>query len=79
MKSSNEQRPVNEFVVVDPEIMDGLPTLKGTRIPVYLILEMIEDGNSLEDVRKEYPFLTREQIRAAIHYAAERVSHAESI
>ena len=78
MSTTAKQNSNNELIVIDPEIMDGLPTLKGTRLPIYVILEMIEDGYSFEDIQKEYPFLTRDQIRAAIHYAAERVSAAES-
>ncbi len=57
----------SEHIVSDPEIMDGLPILKGTRIPVYIVLEMLEEGFSFDDILKEYPFLTKDQIRAAIH------------
>ncbi len=58
-----------------PEVMDGLPVIAGTRIPVYLILEMIETGMSLDEIRKEYPHLAMDQIRAAVAYARELVSH----
>jgi len=61
----------NDQIVVDPEVMDGVPTIKGTRIPVYVVLEMLEEGLSFEDILREYPSLTREKIKAAIHYAAE--------
>ena len=78
MNNPTEQGQVNNFVVVDPEIMDGLPTIRGTRIPVYVILEMIESGCSFGEIKREYPFLTEGQIRSAVHYAVERVSLAES-
>lgn len=66
-----------EYIVTDRDIMDGIPTLRGTRLPVYIVLEMIEEGFSFDDIRKDYPFLTLAQIRAAVHFAAERVSTAE--
>jgi uncharacterized protein (DUF433 family) len=62
-------------VECNPEIMDGLPVLAGTRIPVYLILEMVEEGMTLQDILHEYPHLTIDQIRAAITHARELVSH----
>jgi len=58
---------------VNPEVMDGLPVIAGTRIPVYLILEMLESGLSLDAIREEYPHLTLDQLRAAVSYARELV------
>ena len=78
MASARKHTDEDGFVVVDPEIMDGLPTLRGTRVPVYVILELIEEGHSFEDILLEYPFLTRDQIRAAVHYAAERVAASQA-
>ncbi len=63
-----------EFITIDQEIMDGLPVLRGTRFPVYIIIEMLEEGSSFEDIKHEYPFLTTEQIKSAIHYAAQLVA-----
>jgi uncharacterized protein (DUF433 family) len=74
MSSSSKHISENDFIVVDPEIMDGLPTIGGTRIPVYIILEMIESGCSFGEIQREYPFLEEYQIRAAVHFAVERVS-----
>lgn len=59
----------------NPEVMDGLPVIAGTRVPVYLILEMLESGLSLDAILKEYPHLTIEQLRAAVGYARELVQH----
>ncbi|MBI3194717.1 MAG: DUF433 domain-containing protein [Ignavibacteriae bacterium] len=61
-------------IIIDPEIMDGLPILQGTRFPVYIIIEMLEEGSSFEDIKQEYPFLSNEQIKSAIHYAAQLVA-----
>ncbi len=59
-----------ERIVVNPKIMGGKPVIKGTRIPVYFILELIANGWSIDDILKEYPHLTREDVLAAIRYAA---------
>jgi len=58
-------------IVVDPRIMGGKPVIRGTRIPVYLILELIASGWTIDKILKEYPHLTREDIQAAIMYAAK--------
>lgn len=58
-------------IVIDPRIMDGKPVIKSTRIPVYLILELIANGWTVDDILKEYPHLTREDVLAAVKYAAK--------
>lgn len=59
-------------IVIDPEICHGQPCLKGTRIIVYLVLELLETGIAFDEIiRDYYPELTREAIQAAICYAAE--------
>ncbi len=58
-------------VISDLDIMGGVPVIEGTRIPVYVILENLEAGHSVEDILRDYPALTLEGIRAAIHYAAD--------
>lgn len=59
----------------NPEVMDGLPVITGTRIPVYPILEMIEADMSLEGIRDEFPHLTTDQIRSVVSYAREITLH----
>jgi uncharacterized protein (DUF433 family) len=54
----------------DPEIMQGTPVFRGTRIPVYLIAEMLEQGASPEEILEGYPSLTRDMIDYARVYAA---------
>lgn len=61
-------------IISDPEVMDGLPVIRGTRIPVYLILELLEAGLTIEQIRVEYPHLSREQVQAAARYACELAS-----
>ena len=58
-------------VVVDPGIHHGEACIRGTRIPVTVIVGSLADGMSFEEILKEYPQLTLEDIRAALAYAAE--------
>ncbi|RLE77449.1 MAG: antitoxin [Thermoprotei archaeon] len=60
-----------ERIVVDPKVLKGKPVIRGTRIPVYLILELLAAGMSVEDVLKEYPELREEDVRAALDYASK--------
>ncbi len=58
-------------ISTDPNICFGKPCIKGTRIWVALILDMLSEGISFNTVISEYPVLTEEDIRAAIAYGAE--------
>lgn len=62
-------------IVIDPEIMAGKSVIKGTRIPVDLIIKLIGEGMSHEDVLKGYPALTEEDIKASLLYGASVVSN----
>ena len=60
----------SSLITSDPEILGGKPVIAGTRISVQLILEKLGDGWSIQDLLEDYPHLTRDQIIAAIAYAA---------
>lgn len=60
-----------EFINVDPNICHGQACFTGTRILVYLVIEMLEAGETIQDILKAYPQLTESHIKAALHYAAE--------
>ena len=64
-------------IVIDPKIMLGKPVIKGTRLTVDLILEKVAYGEAVEDLKRDYPFLTEDDIRAALVYAAKRLAHEE--
>jgi len=64
-------------VVVDPKIMLGKPVIKGTRLTVEFIVEKLAYGATLDDLKKDYPFLIEEDIRSALLYAAKRLAHEE--
>jgi uncharacterized protein (DUF433 family) len=60
-----------ERITVDPKVLSGKPVIKGTRIAVELILELLANSWTVEDILKNYPQLKREDIAAALKYAAE--------
>lgn len=57
-------------IEIDPGRLGGKPVVRGTRVPVELVVEMVADGWSGERIREDYPRLTDEDIRACLHYAA---------
>ena len=59
-----------EHIVSDPEILRGKPRIKGTRIPVGLVLWYLAAGQTTEDIIAEIPDLRREQIAACLDYAS---------
>ena len=65
---------INEYIVADSEICHGKPTFKGTRIMVYIVLEMLEGWTTIKEILEAYPSLTEQHIKAALHYAAERLA-----
>jgi uncharacterized protein (DUF433 family) len=58
-------------ISIDPAVCGGKPCIKGTRIWVSLVLDMLATGMSEDQLRAEYPALTREDVLAAIAYGAE--------
>jgi uncharacterized protein (DUF433 family) len=56
-------------IVIDPNILAGKPVIKGTSIPVHLILELIANDLTPKQILKEYPELKQEDIKAALLYA----------
>lgn len=66
-------------IEVNPAVMAGKPVIRGTRIPVELILRKLSEGAAEAELLKAYPRLTREDIKAAIGYAADTVAHEETV
>jgi len=64
-------------IEINPKVMVGKPVIKGTRIPIDLILKMLSQGISTEEILKEYPHLTKEDIQAALAYAALALEEEE--
>lgn len=57
-------------IVIDSAIRHGKPCIRGTRIPVTTILDLLAGGSTYEEILTDYPDLTREDIQAALAYAA---------
>jgi uncharacterized protein (DUF433 family) len=66
-------------VEINPRVMLGKPVIRGTRIPVELLLRKLSEGASESELVDAYPRLTREDIQAAIRYAADTLAHEEVI
>ena len=62
--------PLSERIVVDPEVLVGKPVIRGTRLAVEFILELLAAGQSEEDLVANYPGLTHEDILACLSYAS---------
>jgi uncharacterized protein len=63
---------MNDRITVDPSICHGQACVKGTRIPVHQIVHMLANGDSMEELLREYPSLTREDILACLDYAVSQ-------
>ena len=77
--NADAERPQDEFerIVVDPAVLVGKPVIKGTRIPVSLILNLVAHGVSFDEIIEDYPTLTNDDIREAILYAASRLDRGQ--
>ena len=64
---------------IDPTVHHGDPCITGTRVPVSVIVGSVAEGDSWEQILGSYPQLKREDIQAALLYAAEAVNHFEMI
>lgn len=70
---ANETLPATERIVQDPEIMVGKPVIKGTRLPVELVLAKLAANPDLDEFFLDYPELTVDDVKAALRYAATAV------
>ena len=64
-------------IEVNPKILSGKPVIRGTRIPVELILDMLAEEVPTAEILKEYPNLAKEDIRAALAYASASLKSEE--
>lgn len=67
-----------EHISIDPKVLVGKPVVKGTRLAVELIIDLLGKGWTQEQILESYPNLTTEDIRACLAYASE-VLHAERV
>ena len=67
----------HERIEINPRVMLGKPVIRGTRVPVELLLRKLGEGSTEEDLLEGYPHLKREDIHAAIAYAADVVARED--
>jgi uncharacterized protein (DUF433 family) len=60
-------------ISVAPQIMGGVPCIRGTRIPVAMLVRMVADGTTSDELLEEYPQLHEDDIREALRFAAANV------
>ena len=68
-----------ERIVIDPSIHHSEPCIKGTRVPVSVIVGSIADGDTSEQILDAWPQLTGEDVKAALKFAAEAVNNADFV
>ena len=66
---------MTDRVEINPGVMQGKPVIRGTRIPVELLLRKLAEGATIEELRDAYPRLVADDIRAALDYAADTIAH----
>jgi len=66
---------IQERIEINPEIMLGKPVIRGTRVPVEIILRKLSEGATEADLLDAYPRLTKRDIQAALAYAASSLAH----
>lgn len=70
---------ITDRIEINPQVMMGKPVIRGTRIPVELVLRKLSEGATERDLLDAYPRLTPADIKAAIGYAAETLAHEETV
>ena len=65
-------------IVCDPNILAGKPTIKGTRVPVSLILNLLAHGVTFSEITEDYPYVAEDDIKAALLYAEARIKSDDS-
>jgi len=62
-------------IEINPRVLGGKPVIKGTRIPVYIILQMLRDGATFDEILKGYPRIEKDDIKAVLEYALYLVTY----
>jgi uncharacterized protein (DUF433 family) len=69
----------HDRIAMNPEVMGGKPVIRGTRIPVDMILRKLGTGMTVEEILADHPHLTTEDIRAAQAFAADYIADEELV
>ena len=70
---------MSERIVINPDVCNGRPVVRGTRVTAQTVLEFLAAGDSVADVLEEYPGLTREDVQACLDYAARVMGNHFSV
>lgn len=70
---------MSERVTLNPDVCNGRPVIRGTRITVQTVLEFLAAGDSVEDVLEEYPSLTRADVQACLDFASRLMGNHYSV
>ena len=70
---------MSERILIRPDVCNGRPVVRGTRITAQTVLEFLAAGDSVEDVLEEYPKLTRTDVLACLDYAARLMGNHFSV
>ncbi len=70
---------MSERISIKPDVCNGRPVIRGTRITVQTVLEFLAAGDSVEDVLQEYPRLTRADVQACLDYASRVMGNRFSV
>lgn len=65
-------------IVVDPEVMTGKPVVEGTRLTVEFLLELLAEGWSQEEILRNHPSSTKEDLESVLRFAADVVSRSDA-
>jgi uncharacterized protein (DUF433 family) len=66
-----------ERITTNPDVMGGLPCIRGLRVPVATVVAMVADGMSVAEILDDFPYLEAEDVAEALRYAAEAVRERE--
>ena len=66
-------------IEITPKILLGKPVFRGTRIPLYVVLDLLAEGESIQAIIKVYPDLKEDDIKAAIRFASDSAKHISEI
>ena len=70
---------MSERITISPDICNGKPVIRGTRITVQTVLEFLAAGDSTDEVLQEYPALKREDVKACLDYASKLMANHYSV
>ena len=65
----------SDRITIEPDVCNGKPVIRGTRITAQTVLEFLAAGDSIEDILDEYPDLKREDVRACLEYASKLLAN----